>query len=384
MRRIFFASLWLMGCVSISTQNTLNYTTAVNLNEIQSFDIYQDDDTLHALVLGLKNHNDRTQTLRYLQSTDNGKHWSDSIEIPYHFSYSLASRGNYVQLAVNGKNIVALWQTQGELPNYGGLVSVYSHDGGKTWQMGKNPAVDNSGDQSHADVIADKNGNFHVVWLADPEENGYQSLRYARSVDNGESWQPSQKLDDSSCSCCSNTFAISPDNQLHVFYRDMNPRDMVLFSSNDFGANWQKKETIGKFNWHFDGCPHVGGAITFDDNNNFFASVWTGKPSESGLYTVNSLTQIPVRISKNATHSDIVLFDNKLILVWDEMTKDGTGIFVAQSHDKGMNWSMPHRLSVIGKIATHPRIVASENNTLILWTEKQLKQPNQWAMSWLD
>lgn len=384
MRKIFFTSLWLMGCANVSTQNTLNDKTAINLAEIQSFDIYQNEDTLHALVLGLKNQGDKTQTLRYLQSTDNGQHWSDSIEIPHHFSPSLATRGNDVQLAVNGKNIVALWQTQGELPNYGALVSVYSHDSGKTWQTGNNPAVDNSGDQSHADIIADKNGNFHVVWLADPEENGYQSLRYARSIDNGENWQPSQKLDDSSCSCCSNTLAISPDNQLHVLYRDMNPRDMILLSSNDFGENWQRKETIGEFNWHFDGCPHVGGAITFDDHNHFFASVWTGEPSKSGLYTVNSLSQNPVKISKNATHSDIVLWGNKLILVWDEMSKDGTGVFIAQSYDKGVSWSIPRRLSASGKIATHPRIVTSENNALVLWTEKQLKQPSQWAMTWLD
>jgi hypothetical protein len=368
----------------VSTQNLLDYKAAINLAEVQSFDIYQDEKTLHALVLGLKNQNDKMQTLRYLNSIDDGKHWSNSVEIQNNFSPSLSTRGNDVQIAANGENLVALWQTQGELPNYGALVSVYSHDGGKTWFTGKNPAVDNLGDQSHADVIVDKQGNFHVVWLADPEENGYQSLRYARSNDNGENWQPPQKLDDSSCSCCSNTLALSPNNQLNVLYRDMNPRDMTLLSSSDFGTNWQHKKNIGEFNWHFDGCPHVGGAIVFDENNDFYASVWTGEPEKSGLYTVNSISKIPVKIGKNAIHSDIAILKNRLILVWDEISKDGTGIFTAESVDKGASWSTPRRLSINGRTATHPRIVTSENNALILWTEKQPKQSSQWAMKWLE
>lgn len=32
-------------------------------------------------------------------------------------------------------------------------------------------------------------------WLEDPEKNGYQSLRYARSIDGGVQWQCAQHLD---------------------------------------------------------------------------------------------------------------------------------------------------------------------------------------------
>lgn len=384
MKKLFFYStLFLVSCAS-APQNFSDYKTATNLAEIVSFDVYPEREMLHALVLGFKNQSDKKQTLLYLQSQDNGKHWLNVSEIQTPFSPALALRGNDVQLAVSGQNLVAIWQTQGELPNFGALVSVYSHDGGKTWHVGKNPAADDSGDQSHADLIADKKGDFHAVWLADPEENGYQSLRYARSNTAGETWQLPEKLDDSTCSCCSNTLAISPNQQLHVLYRDMKPRDMALLSSKDFGKNWAQKETVGEFNWHFDGCPHVGGAITFDEHNAFYASVWTGLETKSGLYTVNSISKTPVKIGKNATHSDIALFKNRLILVWDEMSKEGTGIFVSESTDQGANWSQPRRLSELGSKATHPRIVASDDNALILWTEKKPKQTNQWQMRWLD
>ncbi len=379
---------FLSGCSILQPQNlSVNYPPyskiSAGLFEIKSFDVYKDNTTLHALVSGLKTEKDKMQTVRYLKSTDNGKNWSQPIDIKNNFLPALAARGNDVQLAANGENLVAIWQTQGEIPNSGALVSVYSRDTGITWHTGKNPAADDTGDQSHADLIADKNGYFHTVWLSDPEENGYQSLRYARSMDNGENWQTPTKLDDSSCSCCWNTLAVSPNNELHVLYRDMNPRDMTLLSSNNQGESWQSKKTIGEFNWHFDGCPHVGGGIAFDENNAFYASVWTGEPSKSGLYAVNSDNQRPVKINKNATHSDIAVLDNRIIMVWDEMSAEGTGIFSAQSIDNGMTWSASHRLSAIGTNATHPRILSVENHALVLWTEKQSKKSNEWVVSWL-
>lgn len=378
----------LVSCTTVVMPQNLAMTfypkTSVGLLDLSSFDIYQDGQTLHALISGLKSEKDKSQTVRYLYSDDNGNHWSLPVDIGVNLPPALASRGNDVQIAANGKNLIAVWQTQGEMPNSGALVSFYSHDSGKTWQAGKNPAIDASGDQSHADLIADKRGNFHSVWLADPEENGYQSLRYARSIDNGENWLPPVKLDDSSCSCCWNTFSISPSNELHVLYRDMNPRDMVLLSSSDNGVTWQSKKTVGEFNWHFDGCPHVGGGITFDENNVFYASVWTGESSKSGLYTVTSNTNTPVKIGKNAMHSDIAILDNRVVIVWDEMSAEGTGIFTAQLSDNGASLSTPRRLSATGTNATHPRIIAHKNKALVFWTEKQPKQTSQWAMTWLD
>lgn len=386
-KTLFLSSLFLTSCTTIqNSSETRHPKIAVDLFEVKSFDIYKNNETLHALISGLKTENDKTQTIRYLNSTDNGEHWSLPIDIQNTFSrFPIATRGNDVQIAANGENLVAIWQTQGDIPNSGALVSVYSSDSGKTWYSGKNPAVDNTGDQSHADLIADNKGNFHTVWLADPEENGYQSLRYARSFDNGKNWQQPVKLDDSSCSCCWNTLAMSANNELHVLYRDMNPRDMTLLSSTNNGENWQSKKTIGEFSWHFDGCPHVGGGISFDENNNFYASVWTGEPSKSGLYTVTSNKNLlPVKIGKNATHSDIAVLGNRVVVVWDEMREEGTGIFTAQSIDNGETWSIPRRLSEVNTNSTHPRIVTNQNNALVLWTEKKPKHTSQWAMTWIN
>ncbi len=371
--------IFLISCAKTQKEQSTDFVfypkTTVELFEINSVDVYSDNVTLHALIAGTLSEKEKQNRVFYLQSQDEGVHWSQPILVSKKENSPLVSRGNDLQIAAHGKNLMAIWQSMGELPNTGALVSFYSHDGGKTWNQGKNPAFDNNGDQSHADLIADKMGLFHAVWLADPEENGYQSLRYNHSSD-GENWQAPLKLDDSTCSCCSNTLATSPNNQLHVLYRDMKPRDMAILSSDNNGQSWQFKQTAGEFNWQFDGCPHIGGGLTFDADNHFYSSVWTGAPEKSGLYVFTP--KIGIKMSKNAMHSDILSLEEKIIVIWDEISSEGTGIFISESSDRGESWTNPHKLSTKHTIATHPHLIKVNNKTFAYWTEKQAKQTSQW------
>ena len=326
--------------------------------------------------------------IRYLSSDDGGEHWSSAVDVATN-TQPLAVRGNDVQIAVAGDNLVAVWQVKGELPSMGAMVSYYSHDAGKTWHQGTNPAVDNNGDQAHIDVIADKQGIFHAVWLADPEENGYQSLRYARSLDGGEHWQASQKLDDSTCSCCWNTLAVSPNGELNILYRDMKLRDMALMQSANNGETWQRTSTVGKFNWQFDGCPHIGGGLAIAEDHTLYSTVWTGVEGKAGLYTLHSgdngkTWTAPQSLGGLASHSDIAVNNQQVIAIWDEREPDGANIFSAQSQNGGVSWSAPKRLSATGIMATHPRLVATQSGFLALWTEKHPKQPNKWVMKILN
>jgi BNR repeat-like domain len=378
---IFLSSCSVLSPTAL-TQHHIKTKTSFGLLEISSFDIYTDDNTLHLLISGASPENTNSISVRYLKSIDQGEHWSNPVDIGTNPPIPLASRGNDVQIAARGDDIISLWQVQGEIPNNGPLVTFFSNDSGKSWQQGENPAAEDNGVQSHADLLVDTLGYFHVVWLSDPEENGYQSLRYSQSLDHGKNWHTPIKLDESTCSCCSNTLALSPNGDIHVLYRDMKPRDMTMLTSFDNGISWQNKKIIGNFNWKFDGCPHVGGGLTFDHSNNFYSSVWTGFSGMSGLYTIsNSQT---VKIGKNATHSDIIAMNDRIIVVWDEIQPGGTVIFSAQSVDNAMSWSTPNRLSEPGSTSTHPRIITSNNNVQVFWTEKSNNQPTKLVMVWID
>jgi Neuraminidase (sialidase) len=376
-------SIGMMFCFLTACVHQPTGSSSFSLPEVISFDVTVNDGVLHAL-LASKSSDKSPVLLRYLHSEDNGAHWSDAVTVSDN-SHAIATRGNDVQLAVAGEHLVALWQTQGELPNMGALTSYYSQDGGKTWHKGNNPAVDNNGDQSHADLLADKQGVFHSVWLADPDENGYQSLRYARSVDGGVHWQPPMKLDDSTCSCCWNTLALAPTGAVNVLYRDMKPRDMAIMQSINHGEMWQRVSTVGEFNWQFDGCPHIGGGLVIADDNTLYSTVWTGLETKAGLYTLRSndngktWTQ-PQPLGRLASHSDIAVQQQQVVAVWDEREPDGMSIFVAKSQDGSATWSEPKRLSEQAIMASHPRIVATAQGFVAFWTEKPTKQTMQWRV----
>ncbi|MCX7097366.1 MAG: sialidase family protein [Methylococcales bacterium] len=361
----------------------------MSLQSISSFDVVSINGRVHVLVAGKSNNSNNPPSLHYLFSDDLGGHWSLPVEVASDANLT-ASRGNDVQIAAVNNNLVALWQTQGELPNMGPIASRFSHDGGKTWHPSPNPAIDNNGDQSHIDLIADNKGYFHAVWLADPEENGYQSLRYARSVDGGEHWQASLTLDDSTCSCCWNTLALSSTNVLSVLYRDMVPRDMALIQSFDQGSTWQRAGVVGDFKWQFDGCPHNGGGLAIAGDGAYYASVWTGQAGLAGLYTLSSANQgkiwdePKVRGGKTANHSDIAAISQRVVMVWDEREPDGMAVFFAISNNGGQTWSTPVHLSTTGKFATHPRVVSTPQGFLSMWTEKQGNQAALWVVKKLD
>jgi hypothetical protein len=303
---------------------------------------------------------------------------------------TLATRGNDVQLAVSGNKLLAVWQTKGELPGMGPMASAYSQDGGNTWQAGTNPAANDAGDQAHVDLVADLQGNFHAVWLEDPEENGYQSLRYARSMDGGVHWQPSLMLDDGTCSCCWNTLRVSPSGALDVLYRDMKPRDMALMRSTDQGSNWHSVSMVGDFHWQFEGCPHIGGGLTYvgsEHPEQMHAVIWTGAEPKPGLYHLRSdnsgkTWQTPQPLGNQALHGDIAATDDQHITaIWDELGPEGSSIASAQSPDGGATWATAQHLSRPSFIATHPRIIATSSGFLALWTEKQTKQHSQLAIA---
>ena len=379
------------GCVSStrfsnakSAQKT-NYST-LDLHEIATFDVYVDSDVIHLITGGKASATDKQPKLNYTRSQDGGISWQKPIMLG-HDTTSINSRGNDVQIAAKGNHLLVIWQSKGELPGMGPITSAYSEDNGLSWLKGANPAINNDGDQSHFDLIADQNGHFHAVWLEDPEENGYQSLRYARSENGGKQWNKASTLDNSTCSCCWNTFAISPENELNILYRDMKPRDMLLLQSSNAGNNWRPVNTVGKFNWQFDGCPHVGGSLAYSGTGtpqHLHSLIWTGAAGVSGLYHLNSNDNgknwsQPKKLGNSAIHGDLAVSNETLYAVWDEMEAEGTSIFYATSGNKGALWTTSERLTTPDKLATHPRLVATSYGVLALWTEKPSKQPSHLA-----
>lgn len=374
---------------ALNPANNVPYAkTTLGLFDISSFDVYVDKEIVHLIASGKFSAHNQHVSIRYTRSEDGGHQWKNPLTVNESLPTAMASRGNDVQLAANGKQLVSLWQTEGEFPAMGPMVSAYSSDGGQTWKKGANPATDNDGSQAHIDLVADQKGHFHAVWLADPNENGYQGLHYAQSIDQGKQWSQPVTLDDSTCSCCWNTLVSSPDDKLAVLYRNTAPRDMSLVQSSDAGLTWRHAGTVGDFQWKFEGCPHVGGALKFvgiDNIAQLHSVVWTGFEDKSGLYHLASndngqTWSIPRKLGNRAMHGDIAARNRTdVAAIWNEMEADGSSIFFSKSDDGGATWSTPKRLTEASHAATQPKLVATKHGFLALWTEKNQQQSSELA-----
>lgn len=339
-----------------------------------SFDLYAENNTLHSLV-ATRDNRDQVH-IAYRQSFDNGRTWSSYSDLSHLLDGKLESKlGNDIQLAAYGDQLMIVWQVEGELPGMGPFKIHSSPDHGKSWSVGSNP-LPNAVDQSHPDMAADAKGLFHLVWLDDRDENGYQGIRYAGTRDLGNHWQ-TQTIDDSSCSCCWNRLLVTGDGRLNALYRDMEPRDMGLAQSGDAGTTWYRASTVGAFNWHFDGCPHNGGAVTATDPTHLHSLVWTGVDQKAGLYHLKSSDggrnwsePQPIRSEHPGFHGDLAaLSDNRLMAIWDTRGASSEVLY-SISEDGGNSWTKPSTLSSEHIPASMPRLVSGPAGWLAMWVEQ--------------
>jgi len=351
-------------------------------DNVSSLDVKYVDKKVHLL---LSKRVEDKDSIWYQSSPDEGVTWSDAVNITQGLSIEArVRRGNDVRLAVQGSHIVAVWMTkrEGNRHNAGPMMAMVSHDGGETWQQIDTPA---DWDGPHGFFAMDANEDeMSLVWLDSRTKIGdgaTQGLRFAKSLDGGKSWSANRTLDERTCACCWNT-AKYHDGAFYVLYRDKDPSDMSL-GKVDVEQQWQALSTVGEFGWDFQGCPHIGGGLAFDNQNELIHStVGTGHPEKTGTYYLRSHDMgktwtSPHRLgSETAVHSDLAVSssDGTVMAVWDMITENGFQIMVAESDNQGQSWSDQAMLSTSGIRASHPRVVAMENSFLVLWTEGRAKQ----------
>lgn len=334
---------------------------------IVSFDVVRNDGRIHLLVAGVSEGRTR---LRYTHSADGGRHWAPPVPVGVGAaSPQNLGHGNDVQIAAAGARLVAVWPTAGE--GWGGtgpLVSAVSRDGGQHWQPGPRPARGFAGGQGYAAIKADAGDVFHLVWL--DSRNGEQALYYARSKNGGQHWSGPVNVDEATCFCCSNEIALPPGDAVLVLYRDADPRDMVLAQRTDAGK-WQRRAPAGDFNWHFEGCPHVGGKLAVASGR-LHALVWTGKPGAAGVYHLISHNQgrswsAPQRLAGARSHHIALSArgEDKLAAAWKASGHGDAhaGVVVAVSQDGGEHWSQSDHVFAN---SAHPRLVPTESGWLLI------------------
>jgi hypothetical protein len=351
---------------------------------VESLDVAVDGSTIH-LLLGDYHAETKLPALQHLRSTDGGATWSAPVRVDAGATPPKSPhRGMDAQLAASGTKLIALWGTAGTgLFGSGPIATARSADGGATWQPGPNPADDGlTTGHGFVDIAADSAGTFHLVWL--DSRDGKQGLRYAQSKDGGKSWSKNATLKSETCECCWNTLALGADGSVHALFRDKNPRDMAVISSPDHGARWSDPAKVGRFNWDFTGCPHVGGGLLVRGST-LHALVWTGATSHNGAYHLASPDQgqswsAPQRLGDaDARRGDLATASSQsLAAVWDRVSDGESTVLASTSANGGQTWTEPKQLSTKGVNAAYPRVVAVSGSYRVFWTESATGQPGTW------
>lgn len=367
-----------------------------DVGDIRSIDLAADGKVLHA-VFAARVGNDPKPAAFHALSRNAGKNWTRPVPISKPGdSPVLSKRGNDVQLAVRGRDLVATWQQQGELPGTGPLAIAWSQDGGQRWSRGENPVHgDSTNNQSYPDLTVDPYGRFHLVWLDDREENGNtQGLRHALSADRGRRWQSETTIDLDVCTCCWNRAVSLPDRSIAVLYRGNHPRDMRVATREPKRGTWMVRGTVGSFDWQFEGCPHCGGGLVALGTPNgpaLHSVVWTGKPGSAGLYYLGSANagaawSSPLAVADAPSReADIAATSRAVMVVYTSPGANGaTPIVARRSNDHGGHWGEPVTVSGPEAAADHPRVIAVAGGFLAYWTEPRTGGGKTLALNFLE
>ncbi len=363
-------------CLLVTSWHALHcgeHNHPVGANDgIASFDVFVSGSNIYQL--SARAIPSQPCVIEYRLSENNGSSWSPAITIDIGAAPHRPVRTSDIQIAAHGDQVIAAWSVAGTgFMGSGPIVTAISHDGGKSWSRGTNPADDNStGGHNFVDITADQKGRFHAAWL--DNRSGKQGLIYSASDDGGRTWSTNRVLDPITCECCWNTI-FAHDDAVHILFRASSPRDMRLFSSHDRGATFSDGITVGSFNWSITACPHVGGALSGTDSD-LHAVVWTGADGKAGVYhlvssdhgaTWSTPHPFPVPRARQATVS---AHGNRVVVATTAFDDSGPGIWVQISNDKGITWDLPERISPPDAQVAHPKAISTSTGTVIFWTQQ--------------
>lgn len=187
------------------------------------------------------------------------------------------------------------------------LVFAYSEDQGKTFSLPITIAENEplSGKSFHAlDVSTD--GKIYVGWLDSPatltdndtiisDKSRESTVKFARSLDGGNSFEPSIVVDTNPCPCCNVNILAEASDSVYISWRKIfensdgvTIRDMVVAHSKNGGTTFSAPNKISDDKFEFDGCVHVGAPMTLDSKGNIHMVWYTGKENTPGVYYAKS------------------------------------------------------------------------------------------------
>ena len=270
----------------------------------------------------------------YKKSNDNGKNWSNTVNINLNESKAVSPC-----IAVNDNYVNVIWIDYRN--NQSEIYHSYSNDNGQTWN-GPNRLTFNSTRKSCIfDISIYSNGNnFYAVWK--DYRYGSSEILFKKSSDNGLTWDDDQRLTADYTPSYMPFLSYSKSN-LYIVYEDWDSVSKIAFlKSNDGGNSWSNKVQLTGIQNNGDSeNPYLfaKGDILYllwqnKESSNY--NIFFSKSNDDGK-TWDDAKQITY--SSNASFNPKMhVYNQNVIIIWQEFQNNSKSIFYKTSEDDGKTW----------------------------------------------
>lgn len=111
-------------------------------------------------------------------------------------------------------------------------------------------------------------GEVYIAWLDGRDRGkgrmGTSAVYLTRSRDKGLSFEKPVRVSLDVCPCCRPSIGFGGDGAVYLSWRGVlenNVRDIFVAASQDGGASWGPGTRVAEDNWVLNGCPHSGAAL---------------------------------------------------------------------------------------------------------------------------
>ena len=227
-----------------------------------------------------------------------------------------------------------------------------SMDAGHTFGSGMLVSTEHGRETVMVHLQLDETGNPLLFWIRDVD------LRFARSFDQGKSFDLVETIGEGSCECCQPSTVVLED-QVIVAYRSLVEdgsegfiRDIAVVSSLDGGRSFGPVTQVSDEHWYLDACPIAGPSLAHHDGR-LYAAWMDGRTAPRGSHYDGDIWfalsgDLGKTFSANrrvnageSTHNTLPVLavgqSGRIHLAWEGQDQDA--IYYTTSDDSGENFT---------------------------------------------
>jgi hypothetical protein len=243
------------------------------------------------------------------------------------------------------------------------------------------------------------NGDIYAVWLDGRDTKtttapGTLAVYLTKSTDKGTTFSKNIQVTPSACPCCRPTLAFGAKGEVFVSWRHVfagNIRDIVVATSIDNGASFNKPVRVAVDNWQISGCPDTGAMMQVKGNRLYITWHSESEGKNAGIRIAWSddggkTFAKPLLASGKVLDTNHPTFslseDGRLLAVFqgrDAAEKEGWGAVRAYVVEVNDNGTLSQPVAVTGnkKSVLYPTIAAGTvGRVFVAWTESTEKGAN--------